>query len=324
MAGQPASNPPTPSHPSVGVIIPTLGRPSLLAAVASALSQSYAPDQVVVVVDGPLELLAGYEFPADPRLQLLTNRPQRGAAAARNVGAAALTTDLVALLDDDDTWMVKKLEHQVAAFLEMRDRGTKHPVIACRSVKVQEGSGRSVVAPQKLIRPGQRPGDYLFRRRQVRPYGATLGHSMLLFERHLTALEPFNVSSVRHDDWDLALRLGAIPGVAFLHVDEVLLRYAVHPGSSSSQAGWAISMNWALDRGRYLTRREQADFLICISGPIALNHGDWRGLAAVLRHALSLGGGSPQAWGFLGALVARRALPPPWLRPRTTGGTGYR
>lgn len=316
--------PRTAPHPSVGVIIPTLGRPSLLAAVASALSQSYPPDQVVVVVDGPMDLAAGYEFPADPRLRVLTNRPQTGAAAARNVGVAALTTELVAILDDDDTWMVNKLERQVAAFLEMRRRGTQHPVIACRSVKVQEASGRMVIAPQKLIRPGQRPGDYLFRRRRVRPYGATLGSSMLLFERHLAILEPFDVSLVRHDDWDLVLRLGAIPGVAFLHVDEVLLRYAVHPGSNSSRAGWEVSMNWALERGRYLTRREQADFLICISGPIALNHGDWRGLAELLRRAVGLGGGSPQAWAFLGVLVARRLLLVPWTRARAALATRRR
>jgi glycosyltransferase involved in cell wall biosynthesis len=303
------------SRLSVGVIIPTLGRPSVIDAIRSALDQTYAPAQVVVVADGPLALLDAIQRPTDPRVRLLSNRPQTGAAAARNVGVAALSTVLVALLDDDDTWLPEKLERQVAAFQRLRSEGVLHPVIACRSVKTDLSSGRSVVAPRYLIRPGQRPGNYLFRRRQIRPYGAALGHSMLLFERALAIREPFNVNLRRHDDWDWVLRVGALAGVGFEHVEDVLLRYAVHSGSTSAGPGWEVSIRWALGHDRYLSRREQADFLLCVSGPIAVSHKDWRGLAAVLRQVIRLRRGSPSAWAFLTLAVGRSVA----RRPRGLG-----
>lgn len=296
---------------SVGVVIPTIGRSTLLDSVFSALGQTFPPRCVAVVVDGPVDKVSGLALPPDPRLVVLSNRPSTGAAACRNVGVRYLDTDLVALLDDDDTWLPTKLELQLAAYRSLLTPVCQHPVIACRSVKTQVSSGRTRLAPLDTIRPGQRVGDYLFRRRRVSPYGAAIGHSMLLFERSLAVAEPFNETLRRHDDWDWALRVGGHPGVGFHHVPEVLLRYAVHAGSTSLQSGWEVSMRWALSRGRYLTRREQADFLLCISAPLAVRYKDWRGLASVVGRARRSNIGSLRAWLYL-ALVLTQALVRGW------------
>jgi len=92
----------TPS-PSIGVVIPThQGRPSVRDALQSVLSQSHAEFEVIVVCDGDgatsRALLGNIR---DPRVTIL-ELPKRGVSAARNAGVAALKTEWVTFLDDDD------------------------------------------------------------------------------------------------------------------------------------------------------------------------------------------------------------------------------
>lgn len=86
--------------PSFALVIPTHRRPDLVVqAVDSALRQTRAFDQIVIVADGL----------GDPALEALGDRPvevtaieKAGVAAARNAGVALTRTDWVCFLDDDD------------------------------------------------------------------------------------------------------------------------------------------------------------------------------------------------------------------------------
>jgi len=69
-------------------------------AVASVLSQDPAPVEVVLVVDHN-ESLRARLHDLLPGVAVVPNRFARGASGARNTGAAAATTGLVAFLDDD-------------------------------------------------------------------------------------------------------------------------------------------------------------------------------------------------------------------------------
>ena len=98
---------------SVTVIIPTFNcRQWVGQAIDSALNQTVAPAQVIVVDDGSTDgttaLLAGY----GPRIRLLTQANQ-GVAAARNTGLSAPSTEWIAFLDADDVWHPRKLELQM-------------------------------------------------------------------------------------------------------------------------------------------------------------------------------------------------------------------
>jgi|GEM_PF-430575 len=106
----------------VSVIIPTRDRGELvMRAVASALAQTHAALDVVVIDDGSADdtaaRLAGV---ADPRLRVVSHASARGVSAARNTGMAVARGDYLALLDSDDEWLPRKVERQLAF---MRERG---------------------------------------------------------------------------------------------------------------------------------------------------------------------------------------------------------
>jgi glycosyltransferase involved in cell wall biosynthesis len=291
---------------SVGVVVPTTGRPSLPAAVASVLAQSVAPAQVVVAVDGPLDLLAGVRLPEDARIRVVAAPHGPGPGAVRQLGVRSLDTELLALLDDDDQWVPRKLELQLQAYSQLRAMGYLYPVVACRTLKIYGGSARASLSPLELILPGQRPAEYLFRRRRIRPYGAALGSSMILCARELADLVPFDLPGDPHEDWDWVLRAREQVGAAFQHIPEVGVVYSVTSGSLSRITSWRHSVTWALRRGRYLAPREQADFLLTISAPLALAEGDWRGLGQVVALAATRGPGGLPAWSFITLMVLRR------------------
>lgn len=106
--------------PLVSTVIPTFDRRHDVAvAVGSALAQTHAAQEVIVVDDGSRDGTAEHlrETYGDALIILRTDR--LGVAGARNRGMEAASGDYVALLDSDDEWAPAKLARQVA-FLEAR------------------------------------------------------------------------------------------------------------------------------------------------------------------------------------------------------------
>lgn len=104
------------TQPLVTVVIPAYNAEQFIArAIESALGQSYARKEVVVVNDGSTDgthrVLRDYDG-----LIIERHQPNAGPAAARNRGAKAASGSLIAFLDADDLWHPQKLAHQVAAF----------------------------------------------------------------------------------------------------------------------------------------------------------------------------------------------------------------
>jgi GT2 family glycosyltransferase len=77
-------------------------------AVASALSQTKPPHEVVVCDDGSTDDIEGALAPFRDRI-VLVRQANRGVAAARNRAAAAASGDFLAILDADDTYLPDRL-----------------------------------------------------------------------------------------------------------------------------------------------------------------------------------------------------------------------
>lgn len=122
----------------LSVVIPTTGRVSLSAAVASVLAQTVPVREVVVVVDGHERRGAVDELVArfgGDSVRVVACPRQGIPGAVRNVGLATVVSSLVAFLDDDDEWEPGKLERQLPAF--------SPGVVAVASNAVSVGAGSS-------------------------------------------------------------------------------------------------------------------------------------------------------------------------------------
>jgi len=273
----------------IAAVIPTTGRPSLQAAVRSVLNQTVPVAQLILAVDGAVELAGA--LLDDPRVKVVSaSRYGRGGNAARVAGMACVTGGLVALLDDDDVWHPQKLEVQLQRYLSVQTAAHQHVVVACRVQEVDANGRARAVVPQRTLQCGQRVADYLFERRAVRHPGGTLNSSMLLFDRALAEEVPFDTSLPRHQDWDWLLRVDAEATARFEMVPDVLLDYLVSPpgGSVSSAQGWQQSAAWLQRRSDLLTCRQQSEVLLSVTVPIALKHGEWLAAGRLIWQALHL------------------------------------
>jgi glycosyltransferase involved in cell wall biosynthesis len=105
--------------PPVSVVLPVFNRAATIrGAMQSVLRQTWPDFELIVVddgsTDGTPEAAAGV---ADPRIRLVANPGNLGAAAARNTGIRAARGAWVAFQDSDDEWLPLKLEKQMARLL---------------------------------------------------------------------------------------------------------------------------------------------------------------------------------------------------------------
>lgn len=101
--------------PSVSVIIPVYNGAAFVArAVRSALAQSHAPCEIIVVNDGSTDATPAALATFGAQIQRI-DIANGGVANARNVGMLASRGELIAFLDADDIWYPHKLAAQLAA-----------------------------------------------------------------------------------------------------------------------------------------------------------------------------------------------------------------
>ena len=126
--------------PGVTVVVPTHRRPQLMReAVESVLAQEHdGPLEVVVVFDACDPVLPDVELAPNQTLLAVVNERTRGLAGARNTGILAASHDLVAFLDDDDTWLPGKLAPQLAIF-------AAHPDVRLVATAMQVDDGTQLI-----------------------------------------------------------------------------------------------------------------------------------------------------------------------------------
>jgi glycosyltransferase involved in cell wall biosynthesis len=109
------------NRPRISVVMPVRGPGLFLAdAIRSLTVQSVPVDELLVVDDGMHEdaksALGGVGLNV-----IMLRGPGQGPAAARNVGLAATTGEIVGFLDDDDAWPRDKLTLQLARLAQYPD-----------------------------------------------------------------------------------------------------------------------------------------------------------------------------------------------------------
>jgi glycosyltransferase involved in cell wall biosynthesis len=210
------------SHrPTVSVVIPAFNAEATIGdAIASALGQTLADLNVIVVDDGSSDGTVQVATSVDDARVEVVSQPNAGAAAARNTGIAKSTGAYVALLDADDVWMPYKLERQIEI---LRGDDTVHAV---QSGALFVDSALQVLS-ERRCRPSQ---DALLD--TLRFQNMPNNMSTLVIERRMfEVMGCFDTSLEILEEWDMAIKVARHCNL--FSIEEPLSLYRVHPGNRS-------------------------------------------------------------------------------------------
>jgi glycosyltransferase involved in cell wall biosynthesis len=276
--------------PVLSVVIPAynVGR-YIAVAVASALDQTLAEIEVIVVDDGSTDdthvILERF---TDPRLRIL-RKPNGGLSSARNVGVAAATGRYIGFLDGDDAWRPGKAMRQVSALHAEPGVGITYSHSAYMDVEGRE-TGRLLVSGPD--RPSLR--DMILRNRVGN------GSTAVVRTEALLAAGPFDERLRSCEDWEMWVRILRDTRTTALLVPEVLTLYRINPSGLS------------MDFSGFLHGAEAAAARIAAETPEVSPALVRRGLAMSYRIAATkaLHGGSRR---ICATLLMRAVALCPWL-----------
>ncbi len=200
----------------ISVVIPTCNRPRLLKeALDCVLKQSLQPIEIILVNNGD-EPLA--QFPVPSHVHIIEAPRRAGASQARNIGAAAATSEYLAFLDDDDLW---EADYLLKASKQIE---VSHPdIILARLDYLKNGQ----------VGPGKCAEGLLTKANLIRYNPGVTGSNIIIKKKIFNELGGFKIYlSVSHDK---ALILDALlTEHTILVVPEMQVIYRPQPVSISS------------------------------------------------------------------------------------------
>lgn len=247
----------------VSVVIPTVLRSSLTAAIESVRSQlTHASTEVIVVVDKNQNNVSDQEQAAASLADIvLFTGGRKGAPAARNLGVSAASGEWIAFLDDDDVWEPGKIEDQLAVAPE--STGAAQLTVISGQVRQRGQDGTmSRAIPDRTYQGGNGIADYLFHNRKASVGRESIFTSTLLVTRHAAKTIRWDESLKRHQDWDWLLRAEAA-GAQILQISSPVSLQSIGSAKSiSASADWQASLDWCRGWRAKWRRRTYVDFVV--------------------------------------------------------------
>jgi cellulose synthase/poly-beta-1,6-N-acetylglucosamine synthase-like glycosyltransferase len=230
---------------AVSVVIPCFDQGHYLAeAIESALAQTHAPHEVIVIDDGSID--NSFEVAARYPEVRRTRQPNRGVAAARNAGLAASEAEFVVFLDADDRLLPQALEVGLAAM-------AKRPHIACAA-----GMSRDIGEDGTVIRELRQPlvmqDHYL---NLLKDCYIWSGSSLVSRRAALVEVGGFNEGLVAGDDYELYLKLARRQPI-FCH-DSVVTEYRRHGSNTTRNSALVLTSQLQVLRGQRSQLRDRRE-----------------------------------------------------------------
>lgn len=203
--------------PQVSVILAVYnGETYLEECLLSICEQSLTGFEFIVVddasTDGTPEILRRHAA-KDARITVLTNERNKERSASRNKALAHARADLVAVVDADDIALPDRLEKQVAFM------GANSDVLVCGGAVTYHETGENSYCPTS---------DESIRAQLL--WTSPFAHPTVMFRRGpVLKAGGYDPTMPLSEDYDLWVRLAALPGWRFANLDMVLGRYRIHP-----------------------------------------------------------------------------------------------
>lgn len=221
----------------IAVVIPLYNGARYIGdAIESVIAQTLPPAEIVVVDDGSTDdgpdIVA--RMAAEHPITLL-RKPNGGQASARNLGIAHTTSELIALLDQDDIWYPDHLERLARPFLRAR-----YPEIGWVYGNLDEidEAGRTVMRSCLRHGPRHHPKRDIF---------TCLGSDMFILpsatiiaRKAFDAVGGFDERLSGYEDDDLFLRIFRA-GFDNLFIDRGVTRWRIACGSASFSPRMSVS-----------------------------------------------------------------------------------
>ena len=197
-------------------------------AIESALAQTYARFEIIVVNDGSTNPVTRETALAYGESITYIERENGGVAAARNTGLDAAAGELIAFLDQDDRWLPHKLQAEVDAL-----RASPGVALAHSSYYLIDAEG----CRQGVARLPQRQW---FALPDLLVEGSVCASSVVVRKDVIAQAGALDPALAGSDDWDLWLRIAAL-GYRFLCLAEPLVEYRVHSTNASRDIDFMVA-----------------------------------------------------------------------------------
>jgi glycosyltransferase involved in cell wall biosynthesis len=194
-------------NPFFSIVIPVFNRiDSLKKSILSVLDQTFTDFEIWVVDDGSKEKVALairelVDEIGDVRIFLISYKNNMNGAVARNKGINAAKGTFIAFLDSDDEWKPEKL-NQVYDVIQL-NRDLKFLYHQYCNI---ENNKQLSPFPRVSIKANQSISEYSFCTNK----GGGIQSSCIIVEASLAKQVLFEESLRGHQDWDFALRFGAV------------------------------------------------------------------------------------------------------------------
>ena len=200
---------------NVSVIIPTYNRKYLLKrALHSASSQTFVPQEIIVVDDGSSDGTKDWVLERFPCVRYIC-QDNSGVSSARNRGIREAKGSWIAFLDSDDEWMPDKLEKQEIAINDSKEAWL------CHTNEIWIRNGVRVNQMKKHQKYGGDVFENCLDICRISPSSALIKKEVFemvgLFDESLKVCE----------DYDLWLRITAVLPVIFLD-EQLITKYGGH------------------------------------------------------------------------------------------------
>jgi len=231
----------------ISIIVPVYNVENFIEETMDCVRAQTYPDWELLLVedcssDNTVTLIRQYmEKAQDPRIRLLRQPSNMGAARARNRGVKEANGRYIAYLDADDLWMPEKLEKELAF---MKEKGAAFAFTGYEFADENgKGMGKVVHVPAKLTY------------RQALS-NTTIFTTTVMFDLEQLSREQLEMPVIKSEDTALWFRV-LRSGVTAYGLDENLVKYR-RPGKSLSSNKLA-----ALRRIWNLYRKEEGLNVVC-------------------------------------------------------------